>query len=170
MLGHCEAYVLEERLVELAHALMLRRGAKGYETGFYLAARIDGNTCIIDTLCIPHQEAYSVEEGCALIIPGSEVTRLGHLAQEKGRQFCGQLHSHPDDAFHSRPDDTAPAMRFDGALSIVTPRFGVDGMLPSDVAIFRFDVARPGWTALKGRRRRMVQIAGTGGFEVIGLD
>ena len=105
------------------------------------------------------------------MIPGSEVERLGKLASQQGRFFCGQLHSHPGDAFHSLPDDQAPAVRFDGAISIVVPRFGIDGLLPADAAVFRFDVNKPGWRQWSPRRiRSSLHIEASGEPKVLGLE
>jgi hypothetical protein len=150
---------------------MLQQGTKGCEAAFYLAGKTQGADCLIDTLCIPHQKAWSVEDGCALMVEGKEFTRLGRLVEQSGREFCGQLHSHPDEAFHSPPDDRNPTMRFEGALSIVTPRFGLDGVLPRDAAVFRFDLSTPGWLPLSRRARKgRIHIGTKGTVQVLGIE
>ncbi|HEY9404245.1 MAG TPA: hypothetical protein VIQ24_16430 [Pyrinomonadaceae bacterium] len=43
--------------------------------------------------------------------------------------LIGQAHSHPgDDVLHSEVDDRNTFARFDGAISVVVPHFGRDGI------------------------------------------
>jgi len=57
-----------------------------------------------------------------------QVTEQGksELATTLGldEEYISRIHSHPGDAFHSPTDDKNPALRFEGAMSIVVPFFG----------------------------------------------
>jgi hypothetical protein len=39
------------------------------------------------------------------------------------RRILAQVHSHPEQAFHSKADDKWAVIRHEGALSLVLPRF-----------------------------------------------
>ena len=167
----CNSFTFHEDVITVAHGLILRQALRRCEAAVYLAGHADGTNFIVDTLAIPHQEAFSLEEGCGLLIPGSEYTRLGTLVAEVRRDFCGQLHSHPEDAFHSPTDDANPTMRFGGALSVVIPRFGTDGMIVKDMAVFRFDLAKPGWRRWSPREVHLnLRTTKDGEALILGLD
>uniref|UniRef100_A0A973WAT3 Mov34/MPN/PAD-1 family protein n=1 Tax=Bradyrhizobium septentrionale TaxID=1404411 RepID=A0A973WAT3_9BRAD len=54
---------------------------------------------------------------------------------------AAQVHSHPQEAFHSKADDTWAIVRHEGALSLVVPRFARDTSLANFVEqtkVFRF--------------------------------
>lgn len=61
--------------------------------------------------------------------PWVQVTEQGkcELAVALGddETYAARIHSHPGDASHSARDDRNPALRFEGALSIVVPYFGL---------------------------------------------
>jgi proteasome lid subunit RPN8/RPN11 len=79
-------------------------------------------------------------------------TLLAHL-KEKRLQIIAQVHSHPDEAFHSKADDEWAIVRHQGALSLVIPKFGAITTFQSfanDIASFQLDatdVWRPVHTA-----------------------
>lgn len=58
-----------------------------------------------------------------------EVTERGKaelaLALADDETYVARVHSHPGPAFHSATDDRNPALRHEGALSIVVPWFGL---------------------------------------------
>ncbi len=47
------------------------------------------------------------------------------LALRPDDRYVARIHSHPGYAFHSATDDRNPALRYEGALSIVVPYFGL---------------------------------------------
>jgi len=54
--------------------------------------------------------------------------------------YAARIHSHPGYAFHSAVDDRNPALRFEGALSIVVPYYGLGlraGLHPCAVFVRR---------------------------------
>jgi len=46
-------------------------------------------------------------------------------ALRQDESYVSRIHSHPGEAFHSSTDDRNPALRFEGAISIVVPFFGL---------------------------------------------
>jgi hypothetical protein len=47
------------------------------------------------------------------------------LALGPDETYAARIHSHPGHAFHSATDDRNPGLRYEGALSIVVPFYGL---------------------------------------------
>lgn len=153
-----QEFRVSKDLLAAVQVLFEARGADGMELVAYLAGKIADQHLLVDTLAIPKQTGLPVEFGCSLHIPGSEFTRIGTQLRDRDRIYCGGIHSHPDEAFHSAADDRSPTMRFAGALSIVVPDFGARGTLTKKTAVFRFDGVRHRWRPLsQSAWRRMLR-------------
>lgn len=73
----------------------------------------------VTEIFVPHQVAnYDFFS----IPPTSMRALLQHL-REKSLMVAAQVHSHPEEAFHSQADDRWAIVRHEGALSIVLPYF-----------------------------------------------
>lgn len=115
-------------------------------------SRGDEGTAMIKTgprgtaLVIPEQRPVRTQHGVSV-----EVTRAGQmqlaLALDADELYVSRIHSHPDEAFHSRADDANPALTYDGALSIVVPFYGLGLRHGLDAcAVYRLDQGR--WHSL----------------------
>jgi len=82
-------------------------------------------------------------------VPANEMRRVVDAANNLGLQVVGQLHTHPEEAFHSAGDAMGAQIKYDGYVSIVVPFYGHG--LPSLVGVksYMFD----------GKRERFVEIA-----------
>jgi hypothetical protein len=65
-------------------------------------------------------------------IPRASVVSLLEVVGRTGLSVVAQVHTHPNQAFHSAADDRWAIVRHEGAVSIVLPRFALD----TDVATF----------------------------------
>lgn len=112
--------VLPAPVLEEARRFFEGRGADGCEGTAMIMAGPDG---VAHRLVIPDQRATPLPY-CSV-----EVTRQGklELAAALGPEdrYVSRIHSHPGLAFHSPADDANPAITHEGALSIVTPFFGL---------------------------------------------
>jgi hypothetical protein len=54
-----------------------------------------------------------------------------------------QVHTHPDDAYHSDTDNTYPIATTLGSLSIVVPNFAREGLVCPGMKVYR--LASAGW-------------------------
>lgn len=63
------------------------------------------------------------------------VVKTLHKRDEK---LLAQVHSHPEDAFHSWGDDRFPISFFDGFFSIVVPHFGIGIDSVTQCAVYQF--------------------------------
>jgi proteasome lid subunit RPN8/RPN11 len=59
-------------------------------------------------------------------IPPEGMAALQSKLRAERLMVAAQVHSHPENAFHSRADDTWAIIRHEGALSFVVPRFASD--------------------------------------------
>jgi proteasome lid subunit RPN8/RPN11 len=59
-------------------------------------------------------------------IPPEGMAALQSKLRAERLMVAAQVHSHPEDAFHSKADDTWAIVRHEGALSLVVPRFASD--------------------------------------------
>lgn len=67
---------------------------------------------------------------------------------EGGLKIAAQVHSHPQEAFHSSADDTWAIVRHEGALSLVVPYFAqrtTDTSFLADQKTYRLDALNR-WT------------------------
>jgi hypothetical protein len=74
----------------------------------------------------PIIEAFIPQQEVAIdyfrIPPAGMQALMTHLRMNK-LALAAQVHSHPEEAFHSRADDTWAVTRHEGALSLVVPHF-----------------------------------------------
>jgi hypothetical protein len=109
------AFVLDEARLPLEEA-----GVVGLEATGLIAA---GPDRVARHAVFPDQRAGRT--------PGSwvQVTERGKielaLALGTDERYVARIHSHPGHAFHSATDQRNPALRHEGAVSIVVPWFGL---------------------------------------------
>jgi hypothetical protein len=108
-------FVLDE-----ARAHMEEAGAVGVEaTGMIVA----GPDRVARHAVFPDQRAG---RSCGHWV---QITELGKvelaLALGPDETYAARIHSHPGFAFHSATDDRNPGLRYEGALSIVVPYYGL---------------------------------------------
>lgn len=85
---------------------------------FWLVPRQTDATRIVEVYR-PQQQAHADQ----FWIPPEAMTCLMRHLREHKLKFAAQVHSHPQEAFHSRADDHWAVIRHAGALSIVVPDF-----------------------------------------------
>ncbi len=59
-------------------------------------------------------------------LPRESILEILDLLRSRGGFIAAQVHSHPEEAFHSAADDAWAIVRHVGALSLVLPRFAID--------------------------------------------
>ena len=58
---------------------------------------------------------------------------------QRNLTYIAQIHSHPDEAFHSTIDDDYPILTKNGSYSIVIPNFAMDSTGLENCQCFRLD-------------------------------
>jgi hypothetical protein len=80
-------------------------------------------------------------------IPGRQMARVVGLAMDLDLHIVGQVHTHPQEAYHSKGDEEGANIRYDGFVSIVIPDYGIDLPMRTGWAVYRFNDT-DGWVRL----------------------
>jgi proteasome lid subunit RPN8/RPN11 len=127
-------FVLPHPLATMCMDAIIERGNEGAELFVALAATVgdDGATVQFRRGVIPRQTAYTTADGLLVKIDGEALYELNRDCREHGDIVAGQLHSHPERAYHSAADDELAIVQLPGGLSIVVPHFGRGGVDAAD--------------------------------------
>lgn len=104
-------------------ALMRAHGERGYELLVLWLGSVDGRTATVVHAVAPPQEGVRSEDGVGYFVSGETMFELNRLLSETGLRLIAQVHSHPDEAYHSAADDRLAVVTTDGGFSLVTPEF-----------------------------------------------
>lgn len=121
------------------------------ETLTFLRAAGERNSeCVVLWLGRPRPEGADIVEAYRphqiaradrFQIPPEGMDMLRSKLRSERLMVAAQVHSHPQEAFHSKADDAWAIVRHEGALSLVVPRFARDTSLANFVEqtkVFRF--------------------------------
>lgn len=123
-------FVLPRGLAAGCLAAMAESGQHGAELFVALTATIDdqGATVRFRRAVVPRQTAHTTAHGLLVTIGGDALFELNRDCRLHGDIVAGQIHSHPDRAYHSDADDELAIVQLPGGLSIVVPYFGRGGV------------------------------------------
>jgi len=88
-------------------------------------------------------------------IEARAMARVVALAMELDLQIVGQVHTHPQEAFHSVGDEEGANIRYEGFISIVIPHYGDHLPARTGWAVYRFSESG-GWQPLDADVVRVV--------------
>jgi proteasome lid subunit RPN8/RPN11 len=117
MLLHCPSAAIEQTLTHLKDA-----GTRYQECVVLWLGKREREAVHIQRCYLPLQRAKSDQ----FHIPPEGMVALQSLMRSERLMVAAQVHSHPNEAFHSKADDTWAIVRHEGALSLVIPRFASD--------------------------------------------
>lgn len=148
-------FQLPRDLAEQCTETMRAHGRKGAEVFVALTATVidDGRTVAFRRALVPEQTCYSSPEGLLVKIDGEAIFALNRECFEAGELLAGQIHAHPDRAYHSAADDKLALIRLPGGLSIVVPHFAAGPLQPR-----RWSVNRLGEDGVWRRRPWRVKL------------
>lgn len=104
-------------------------GRRGHEGVVLWAGQLREHGCAIERVIIPRQ----ITGPLFYRIPDDETFRVIDELHAAGLVVPVQVHSHPEDAYHSPVDDERAFVQHEHGISIVVPDFGAI----SDTAFFR---------------------------------
>lgn len=91
--------------------------------------KMEGNVCKISRLVIPEQDSHKGLEGVYVHIEGKELSRITFDNYPKGERNVIQIHTHPSQNVDmSILDREWEVVNHVGALSIIVPNYGTDGL------------------------------------------
>lgn len=146
---------LPRELAEQCVEMMRVQGRKGAEVFVALTATIidEGRTVTFRRALVPEQTCYSSPDGLLVKIDGDAIFAINRECFEAGELLAGQIHAHPDQAYHSKADDKLALIRLPGGLSIVVPYFASGPLRPR-----LWSVNRLGEDGVWRRRPRRVKL------------
>ncbi len=115
-------------------------GEHGYEAFALWAGDIEGKEASVRALYIPAQEGLRSDEGVCVVVGGEDLHRLNMWLYEHSLTLIAQVHSHPEDAYHSETDDTYPIIATAGGLSLVVPHFARGPFSLDEWALYRLSL------------------------------
>ncbi len=136
-LAEATSWVVPRRLVSATDQVVREAGSAGHELFALWSGVLVHSAFEVRHLHVPDQIMYRSEEGHGVRVEGPALHRLNVWLFEHDQALGVQLHSHPDEAYHSPTDDAFPIVTAVGSLSIVLAQFGRGGILASDTASYR---------------------------------
>ena len=135
-------------------------GQDGYELFVVWSGTCDVDTFTVAKVHVPEQTSYKTGAGLCVRIDGSELHRLNVWLYEAQQVIGVQVHSHPEDAYHSYTDDMYPVATLEGSLSIVLPSFGRGGWGSSEIAAYRLEGGL--WVKVTDLLRDLIEVVDNG--------
>lgn len=128
-LAAVEEFLVPLELVDQTLEPLQEAGRRGYEAFVLWGGRVDeaGRRLVFESAYFPGQTTSRAEEGLLVVVDGEALFHVNRAFYERGLTLAGQIHSHPNEAYHSETDDAFPLMTLIGGLSGVVPDFGRGG-------------------------------------------
>ena len=150
--------IIPYECIQKAYELMRYAGKKRVEGVALFAGFEKDNVFWITQTIIPKQTAYSLEFGLLYAVDADELHRINVWLYENNLSIIAQIHSHPNEAYHSETDDAYPIVATKGGISIVVPRFAVDPIDIKNWAVYRLS-SKNSWVELSyPETKKIIQI------------
>jgi hypothetical protein len=146
-LMHIEKVFVPQQFIDGIYQEFQETGRQGYERLALLAGIKKGRDFIVTNLIYPAQELRRSKFGVSFHVSGEEIERIWDWLYENKCMLIAQVHSHPQEAYHSEADDDLAIITTFGGLSLVVPDFGNSDQNFNGSAIFRL-LPESGWTEL----------------------
>lgn len=118
-----EIFYFNMTCINEAYSFLKEVGDKSFEAVALFAGNTEGNTALIKKVICPLQEGSRSKQGLLYTVEGEELHRINVWLYKNKLKLIAQIHSHPNEAFHSETDDKFPIVCTFGGLSIVVPDF-----------------------------------------------
>jgi hypothetical protein len=143
MLPLVRRFTVSRELLGDTEGALRHAGRNGDELFVLWSGTQDGETFHVRSAHVPRQTAHRSRKGVCVTVNGPELHKLNLWLFEAHETLAVQIHTHPEDAYHSETDDEFPIVTTLGGASIVVPRFAEDGVTAADTAVFR--LTADGW-------------------------
>jgi hypothetical protein len=128
---------VESQVVSFTLGALQKYGAKRLEGLVLWLGEIEGCTAHVLRAIVPEQMSISRESGVGYFVEGNTLFQLNRALEQSGLRLIAQVHSHPNEAYHSEADDEYAIVTAEGGLSFVVPNFGKAPLDPTIWAIYR---------------------------------
>lgn len=110
-------------VLEKAYTFLQEAGKERFEAVALFAGVIDSDNAHVKEAILPLQKSYKLSSGLMYSVEAEELHRINVWLYTNKLRLIAQIHSHPQEAYHSETDDEYPIMSTEGGLSIVVPNF-----------------------------------------------
>jgi hypothetical protein len=138
-----QTFSVNRETVDHTEAALREAGRNGHERFVLWTGTTSGELFSVDHLYVPQQRGYQFEEGLCVRVSADALHELNVWLYRNQQVLAVQIHTHPQEAYHSETDDTYPIVTTLGGLSLVVPWFCRDGLLSRALAIYR--LTADGW-------------------------
>lgn len=142
---------ISKRHLSTAFDFLNYAGRNGVEAVSLFAGYEEGNTFLVKEVIIPKQLSYILVQGLMYAVEGEELHRINVWLYENKMKLIAQIHSHPNEAYHSAADDRFPIVDTYGGVSIVVPNFATGMISLNDWAIYRLSLDKT-WDELTNKQ------------------
>lgn len=139
-----QTFRIKQETVEHTEEALREAGKNGDERFALWTGTARGSLFCVDHLYVPQQRGYQFDEGVCVRVGADALHELNVWLYRNRQILAIQIHTHPQDAYHSDTDDTYPIVTTLGGLSLVVPRFCSEGLLCNGLAVYR--LGADGWT------------------------
>lgn len=129
-----------------AHAHLQSMGLHGFEGLVLWAGKHVNRSFYVEQTIIPVQIPLRLPTGICIYVDSHELHRINVWLFEHNMTLIAQLHSHPEDAYHSVTDNSFPIATSLGSFSLVIPDYARQPFSLSNCAVYR--LVSDGWTPL----------------------
>jgi hypothetical protein len=130
-------------LIRVSETALKQAGDSGYELFVLWTGKLLDDTFEVQHTYVPTQQSYRRDKRVHVRVDGEELHKLNRWLYEQRQVLGVQVHTHPDDAYHSDTDNTYPIATTLGSLSIVVPNFAREGLVCPGMKVYR--LASAGW-------------------------
>jgi hypothetical protein len=130
ILGGVDRYEVPEDVLAATVRVLHETGKERHEA-FVLWGGVvsaDGRVLTVTNAVRPAQTATRSDDGLLVVVDGDALFQINKLFYGRGELLVGQVHTHPGAAYHSSTDDEHPLVTLIGAVSLVIPDFGRNGL------------------------------------------
>ena len=129
-------FLVPHTVIKQTLAFLQEQGQLLHEGAVLWAGKITDTGFQVRHVVIPEQYTTTL----SFRIPNEEMFRLLRWANEHDVVFGVQVHSHPEEAFHSDADDEHCILQHRGAISIVVPNCGNVQDFFGEAAVYSLDL------------------------------
>jgi len=120
---------------------------------------VERDRACVSQAFVPEQYPVSDESGIGYFVTGDALFELNRGLAETGLRLIAQVHSHPNEAYHSRADDRYAIVTAEGGFSLVVPNFGRAPADPASWAVYR--LVGGDWKELSQQEvRKLFEVSG----------
>jgi hypothetical protein len=119
--------IVPDNIIPQTISFFQRQGQKGFEGRVYWVGCLNGTTARIIRVVVPEQIPKRTFWGVSVTVPQRANVKVSRELKP-GEYIVAKVHSHPGRAYNSETDKANPFLRHSGAISIIVPNFGRNGM------------------------------------------